>query len=65
MCNELTSLHKTPTSTWQCLELLEGLERFAPNLVVHRLPNAGHWVQNEVPDEVNRLLVQFFDGIKT
>ncbi len=47
------------------VELLDGIERFAPNSVVHRLPQAGHWVQNEAPDEVNRLLIRFFDGIKT
>jgi epoxide hydrolase 4 len=39
--------------------LLDGIERFAPRVRVHRLPDAGHWVQNEAPDEVNALLLQF------
>ncbi|TFV90221.1 alpha/beta hydrolase [Oxalobacteraceae bacterium OM1] len=39
--------------------LLEGLERFAPRLTVHRIPGAAHWVQNEAPDEVNRVLLDF------
>ena len=41
------------------VELLEGLERVAPRVRVHRIPHASHWVQNEVPDEVNRILIDF------
>ena len=44
------------------LELLDGLERVAPRVRVARLPHASHWVQNEAPDEVNRLLVGFLSG---
>ena len=39
--------------------LLRGLDRFAPHAEVRRLPDAGHWVQNEAPAEVNRLLLDF------
>lgn len=39
--------------------LLDGLERFAPRTRVHCIPDAGHWVQNEAPDEVNRVLTGF------
>lgn len=39
--------------------LLDGLERYAPRVRIERLPGVGHWVQNEAPDEVNRLLVGF------
>jgi len=39
--------------------LLEGLERYAPRVRIHRIADAGHWVQNEAPDEVNRVLVAF------
>ena len=42
------------------LELLEGLHHVAPRACVYRIPDAGHWVQNEAPDEVNRVLVEFF-----
>ena len=41
------------------VELLEGLERVAPRVRVHRVPYASHWVQNEAPDEVNRVLLDF------
>jgi len=44
------------------LELLDGLERVAPRARVHRIPDAGHWAHNEVPDRVNRLLVEFLGG---
>lgn len=40
--------------------LLDGLQRHVPDLRVHRIPDVGHWVQNEAPDEVNRLLLGFF-----
>jgi epoxide hydrolase 4 len=40
-------------------ELLDGLERYVPRLTVRRLPGVGHWVQNEVPEEFSRLLLEF------
>jgi pimeloyl-ACP methyl ester carboxylesterase len=39
--------------------LLDGLETVAPAVRVLRIPDAGHWVQNEAPDEVNRALREF------
>ena len=39
-------------------ELTEGLSRLVPRLHVDYLP-AGHFVQLECPDEVNRLLVEY------
>jgi pimeloyl-ACP methyl ester carboxylesterase len=39
--------------------LLDGIERFAPRVRVHCVPNASHWVQNEAPEEVNRVLLAF------
>lgn len=41
------------------LGLLNGLEKYAPNLNIHRIPNCGHWVQNEAADEVNQVLLRF------
>jgi epoxide hydrolase 4 len=43
-------------------ELADGLEAWAPNLRVRRVPDAGHWVQHERPDLVNRLLLEFLAG---
>lgn len=37
--------------------LTDDLEQWAPRLRVARIPDAGHWVQHERPDEVNRLLL--------
>lgn len=39
--------------------LLDGLERYAPRLRVHRIPHAGHWIQSEAPAEVNSVLKEF------
>lgn len=41
------------------VRLTQGLEEWVPCLQVERLPNASHWVQNDAPEEVNRLLMQF------
>jgi epoxide hydrolase 4 len=40
-------------------ELLDTLDVLAPRLQVHHLPDIGHWVQNEAPEAVNRVLVDF------
>ncbi|RZJ43439.1 MAG: alpha/beta hydrolase [Brevundimonas sp.] len=40
------------------------LKDWAPNLRgSHVLPGAGHWLQQERPDEVNRLLLEFLAGL--
>ncbi len=39
--------------------LLNGLERWVPDLRIERLPEATHWVQHEQPERVNDLLVEF------
>ena len=39
--------------------LSQGLERWVPDLRVEYLRGAGHWVQNERPDEVNAAIVRF------
>lgn len=41
------------------IHLLDGLDEVAANVNVKRLPNSGHWVLNESPDEVNEALVGF------
>lgn len=43
-------------------EMRAGLERWVPNLRLEVVPGAGHWIAQERPDEVNRLLVEFLDG---
>ncbi|NEX59589.1 alpha/beta fold hydrolase [Noviherbaspirillum galbum] len=39
--------------------LLDGMERFTPRLTIHRIADAGHWVQNEAPREVNGIILDF------
>jgi pimeloyl-ACP methyl ester carboxylesterase len=39
------------------IELSEGNEEFAPRLRVERLEGVSHWVQQEEPGEVNRMLL--------
>jgi len=39
-------------------ELIDGSERFAPDLTVHRVSAAGHFVHQERPDVVNPLLLR-------
>ena len=42
--------------------LTYGLESWVKNLKIHYVPNCGHWVQNEAPDEVNEQLLKFMTG---
>jgi pimeloyl-ACP methyl ester carboxylesterase len=41
------------------LGMTEGLAQWVPNVRVVRLAHASHWVQNDAPQEVNRLLTDF------
>lgn len=41
------------------LNLTTGLEGWVPNLTIKRLPDSGHWVQQEQPDQVNQLMLEF------
>jgi epoxide hydrolase 4 len=46
------------------IHLLDGLEQVAANVEIKRLPDAGHWVQNEASDEVNATLVAFLQAAR-
>ena len=35
----------------------DDLEELLPQVEKHEIPDAGHWLQQEKPDEVNELLV--------
>ena len=46
-------------------EEVDTLEQHVPNLTKKViLPGVGHWTQQERPDEVNRLLLEFLNGLK-
>ena len=45
-------------------QLVEAMAPFVPNLRgIHLLPETGHWSQQEQPEEVNRLLVEFLKAL--
>jgi pimeloyl-ACP methyl ester carboxylesterase len=44
------------------IHLLDGMEQWVPNLTLHRLPGISHWVQQDAPEEVNRLLGAWLDA---
>lgn len=41
------------------MELLNGLELRVRDLTLERIPDAGHWVQAEVPEHVNAVMLKF------
>ena len=41
------------------IHLLDGMEQWVPHLTLHRLPGISHWVQQDAPDAVNTLLVDW------
>jgi epoxide hydrolase 4 len=45
------------------LRLTENLNAWVPNLRVVRISDASHWVQNDTPERVNRLMIDFLRGI--
>ncbi|GAC1519478.1 MAG: alpha/beta hydrolase [Herpetosiphon sp.] len=40
-------------------ELNDGLARYVPDLTIHFIPDASHWVQQDRPDLVNQYLLDF------
>ena len=64
--NQLTQVVEIPTLLiWGendpalGLRLTEGLEQWIPNLQIKRLPQIGHFVQNQAPQLVNELMLSF------
>lgn len=41
------------------LEQIEQMRAYVPNLEMHMLENCGHWSQQEQPDEVNAILIDW------
>lgn len=44
------------------IHLVDGMDAWVPNLTLHRLPGISHWVQQDAPDEVNRLLGEWLNA---
>lgn len=43
------------------IELTTGLDSWVPNLRVKRVPDSGHWVQQEQPAKVNLYMLEFLE----
>jgi pimeloyl-ACP methyl ester carboxylesterase len=41
------------------IELTNGLEQWVDNIKIERIPDSGHWVQQEQPELVNRFMLDF------
>jgi len=41
------------------IELTTGLEQWVDNLEIKRIPDSGHWVQQEQPEKVNQYMLDF------
>jgi pimeloyl-ACP methyl ester carboxylesterase len=41
------------------IHLLDGMEQWVLNLTLHRLPGISHWVQQDAPDKVNRIMTDW------
>ena len=41
------------------LQYIEGMKPLVSNLTIHMLEDCGHWTQQEKPDEVNRLILDW------
>lgn len=43
--------------------LIEGMEKWVPNLRAEVIANCGHWTQQEQPERVNQLLIDFLGDL--
>lgn len=41
------------------IRVLDGTDQFVPDLTVRRFPHASHWVQQDIPDEINAALQEW------
>lgn len=41
------------------IELTTGLEQWVDDIEIKRIPDSGHWVQQEQPDKVNQFMLEF------
>ncbi len=44
------------------IALTTGLEQWVEHLRVRRIPDSGHWVQQERPEQVNQMMLEFLAG---
>ena len=44
---------------------LEGTEDWVPDVRIERVPRAGHFIQNDAPERVNELLIEFLSATRS
>ena len=44
------------------IDLTKDLEQWVHNIEVRRIPDSGHWVQEEKPETVNAFIAQFLQS---
>jgi pimeloyl-ACP methyl ester carboxylesterase len=44
--------------------LVDGMERWVPDLTVKAVTDCGHWTQQEQPEQVNGHLIEFLTGVR-
>lgn len=47
------------------IELTTGLEQWVNDIQIKRIPDSGHWVQQEQPEKVNQYMLDFLQTIDT
>jgi pimeloyl-ACP methyl ester carboxylesterase len=47
------------------IELTTGLEQWVNDIQIKRIPDSGHWVQQEQPEKVNQYMLDFLQSIHT
>lgn len=47
------------------LETLAGTEEWVPDVTIERVPKAGHFIQNDAPERVNELLIEFLSATRS
>ena len=45
------------------IELTTGLERWVNDIQIKRIPDSGHWVQQEQPEKVNQYMLEFLKAL--
>lgn len=41
------------------IRVLDGMDAYVPDLTVRRFPDASHWVQQDIPDQINAALAEW------
>ena len=67
--DDFTGIIKVPTLVFHGMKdtallpvILEGLEKYVKDLIVHKIPNSSHWVMHEEPQQISMKIIEFLEG---